>query len=104
MGMLLAVAAAVTLMFAVQASSAQACSGGKFCVWDGTFYTGWGTTYSCSGGTGTNIELRSAQNHCGVNVRIGWVEGGVVNWKACMVPGGLRPDPGRFNTVSPGGC
>jgi hypothetical protein len=105
MAVLLAVTAAFTLAFAVQASSAQAaCEGGKFCVWTGTFYTGEESNFSCSLSTGTSYELRSAQNHCVVNVRIGWVEGSTVNWKACMAPGGLRPEPGRFNTVSPGGC
>lgn len=102
---LVATAAAVCLLLSMQGSArAETCVGGKFCVWTGTFYTGQELNFSCSAGTGTNFELRSAQNHCGVNVTIGWWDGVNTNWKACMVPGGLRPEPGRFNQVVPFGC
>jgi hypothetical protein len=105
LAVLVAALAAVCLFLALQGSArAETCVGGKFCVWTGTFYTGSESNYSCTGGTGTNIELLSAQNHCGVNVRIGWWDGVNTNWKACLAPGGLRPEPGRFNTVNPGGC
>lgn len=102
---LAAAAAAVTMLFAIGAASADAtCIGGRVCVWTGTFYTGSGQNLSCSGGTGTTFETHSAQNHCGVNVRIGWWDGVNTNWKACMAPGGLRPNPGRFNQIVPNGC
>lgn len=107
-GVLLGVAAAVALLFSVQASTAQAatCEGGKVCVWEGTFYTSTEYNASCSGNTGffNGIELKSAKNHCSVNVRIGWEEGGVINWKACLSPGGERPEPGRFNRIYPSAC
>ncbi|MBK5219549.1 MAG: peptidase inhibitor family I36 protein [Thermoleophilia bacterium] len=105
MAVLVVAAAAVFLLLSMQGSArAETCVGGKFCVWTGTSYTGSELNFSCSGGTFTGLELLSAQNHCGVNVRIGWTEGGTTNWKACMVPGGLRPEPGRFNQVLPNGC
>ena len=106
---LLTAAAAVVLLLSIQGSTAQAevdgtCEGGKVCVWTGTFYTGSEFNFGCGGGTATSLELVSAKNHCSVNVRIGWEEGGVTNWKACMAPGGERPEPGRFNRVLPSGC
>jgi len=105
MAVLVAAAAAVLLFLSMQGSArADTCVGGKFCVWTGTFYTGTELNFSCSGGTGTNFELLSAQNHCGVNVTIGWWDGVNTNWKACMAPGGLRPNPGRFNQTVPFGC
>ena len=105
MAVLVAAAAAILLILSMQGSArAETCVGGKFCVWTGTFYTGSEFNFSCSAGTGTGFELLSAQNHCGVNVRIGWFDGVNTNWKACLAPGGLRPEPGRFNTVSPNAC
>ena len=105
LAVLVAAVAAVALLLSMQGSAqAETCVGGKFCVWEGTFYSGGEFNFSCSGGTGTNFELRSAQNHCGVNVTIGWWDGVNTNWKACMAPGGLRPEPGRFNQVVPFGC
>jgi hypothetical protein len=103
---LLIAVAAVVLLLSTQGSTAKAetCVGGSFCAWTGTFYSGEERNMSCSGGTGTTFELRSAQNHCGVNVTIGWWDGVNTNWKACMAPGGLRPEPGRFNTITPNGC
>lgn len=110
MAVLLTAAAAAILLFSIQGSTAQAetdgvCEGGKVCVWEGTFYNGAEFNAGCSGGTAfLGIELKSARNHCSVNVHIGWEEGGVTNWKACMSPGGERPEPGRFNRVVPSGC
>jgi len=101
---LLAAAAALCLLLATQGTAQATCIGGRVCVWTGTFYTGSGENLSCSAGTGTNFETLSAQNHCGVNVRIGWWDGVNTNWKACMVPGGVRPEPGRFNQIVPNGC
>jgi len=110
MVVLLAAAAAVVLLFSIQDSSARAeldatCEGGKVCVWTGTFYAGEEYNAGCGGGTAfLGFELKSAKNHCSVNVRIGWEEGGSTSWKACMSPGGERPEPGRFNRVVPSGC
>lgn len=107
---LLTAVAALFLLLSLQGSIAQAeidgtCEGGKFCVWRGTFYTEEELNFGCSASTATNFELRSAKNHCSVNVRIGWSEnGGPTNWKACMSPGGERPEPGRFDEVEPLGC
>lgn len=110
LAVLVTAAAAVFLMLSMQGSAARAetlgtCEGGKFCVWRGTFYTGEELNWACSGFTTANFELLSAKNHCSVNVRIGWTEnGGPINWKACMSPGGERPEPGRFDTIEPFGC
>jgi hypothetical protein len=105
---LLTTMAAMALLLTTQGGTAHAatCEGGKVCVWSGTFYNGEETNASCSTGSAWlgGIELKSAKNHCSVNVRIGWEEGGVTNWKACLTPGGERPEPGRFNRVLPGGC
>jgi hypothetical protein len=101
----LAAAAAIVLMLTIQASAAQAaCTGGSACVWRGTFFSGEELNFSCAFETFTTLELNSAKDNCGVNVRIGWTEGGSTNWKACMNPGGERPNPGRFNTTKPNGC
>jgi hypothetical protein len=110
MAVLLTAAAAAILLPSIQESTAQAevdatCEGGVVCVWTGTFYGGSEFNAGCGGGTAfLGIELKSAKNHCSVNVRIGWEEGGSTNWKACMSPGGERPEPGRFNRVVPSGC
>jgi hypothetical protein len=105
---LLGAAAAVALLFSVQASTARAatCEGGKVCVWEGTFYNLTEFNVTCGVNTffGSGIELKSAKNHCSVNARIGWEEGGVINWKACLSPGGERPEPGRFNGVAFNAC
>jgi hypothetical protein len=108
MVVLLTAAAAVALLLLTQGSTARAatCEGGVFCVWTGTFYNGNEYNATCSGGSKffPPLEMKSAKNRCGVNVHIGWEEGGSTNWKACMSPGGERPEPGRFNVVIPGGC
>lgn len=111
---LLTAAAAVAVLLAIQGSKAQAetpeiaatCEGGKVCTWTGTFYGGNEYNPGCGGGSKffPPLEMKSAKNHCSVNVRIGWEEGGSTNWKACMSPGGERPEPGRFNVVLPNGC
>lgn len=109
--LLLVAAAALALPFGTRGSSAQAeieatCVGGVVCVWTGTFYNGNEYNAGCGGGSKffPPLEMKSSKNHCSVNVRIGWEEGGVTNWKACMSPGGERPEPGRFNVVVPNGC
>jgi hypothetical protein len=107
LAVLLAAAAAVALMLSIQASTAQAgtCTGSAICVWYGTFFSGEEVTIAqCGAETWASGELQSAKNNCGVNVRIGWLEGGTTNWKACMNPGGERPNPGRFNRMLPNGC
>lgn len=102
---LVGVAAAVCLLLSMQGSAkAETCVGGKFCVYTGTFYTGTEWNVSCSAGTYIGAELLSAQNHCGVKVTIGWYDGVNTNYKACMAPGGLRPEPGRYNQIVPLGC
>jgi hypothetical protein len=104
--MLLATAATMVFLLLTQNSTAQAavCEGGKVCVWKGTAYAGDEYNFGCGGATKAFFELHSAQNHCSLNVRIGWEEGGTTNWKACMGPSGFRPHPGRFNVVVPNGC
>jgi hypothetical protein len=107
MAALLAAAAAVALMVSIQASNAQAagCTSGVICVWYGSFFSGEEVNIpGCGAESWSSGELKSAKNHCGVNVRIGWQEGGSTNWKACMSPGGEYPNPGRFNRTLPGGC
>jgi hypothetical protein len=104
---LLTAAAAMILMLSIQASTAQAgtCTGSAICVWYGTFFSGEEVTIpQCGAESWASGELQSAKNNCGVNVRIGWQEGGTTNWKACVNPGGERPNPGRFNRMLPNGC
>ena len=98
--MLLLAVAVVVLMLGIRASAAQACSSGHICIWTGSFYAGSLNYLGCLHGSGWVTELPthwSAKNRCGVAQEIGWREGGTTNWKACMWPGGERPDPGRFN-------
>jgi hypothetical protein len=85
------------------------CEGGALCVWGGASFTGVEGNEPCRepGFEGTLFaEFNSAKNNCGTSQRIGWQEGGGVNWKACMNPGGERPSPGRFNyrQVIAGSC
>ena len=96
---------AMLLMLGFQVPAAQAennCTSGEFCAWTGSFYGGTEAYLACLSGTGYEItipEMNSAKNRCsGQSYRIGWYEGGSTNWKACMSPGGERPNPGRFNT------
>lgn len=102
--LLVALAASAVLALGVGASTAQACGGGQVCAWTGTFFTGSEWYLGCpSGPTPTWSfgfpEAYSAKNNCGgTYVQIGWTEGGTTNWKACMNPGGDRPNPGRINT------
>jgi hypothetical protein len=104
MVLLLVAAAAVVLLLGTQESSARAegaCNSGQFCVFQGTFYTGIGGGTFCPSSSepeSLSIEFLSAKNRCGSeHIRIGWKEGGTINWKACMDPAGERPNPGRFN-------
>jgi hypothetical protein len=103
---LLSAAAALALVLSTQASTAQAstCTSSVVCVWGGTFFSGEEINVSCGFESTASFELKSVKNHCGVNVRIGWQEGGSTNWKACIPPGGERAEPGRFNRILPGGC
>jgi hypothetical protein len=99
---LLLAAGMAALMLGSQTTVAHAenkCTSGELCAWTGTFYSGTEWFLGCASG-GFNIsipESRSAKNRCSVSQEIGWSEGGTINWKACMSPGGERPDPGRFN-------
>jgi hypothetical protein len=109
MAVLLIAAAAVVMLLAIQGPAARAeidsgCVSGKFCIFTGTFYTGEEFNEGCGSSGATTFELRSAKNHCTMNIRIGWSEGGSTNWKACMTPGGERPEPGRFNKWQSFGC
>jgi len=107
---LVAVAAIVVLMLGSRESTAWAetdCTSSVMCGWTGTFYSGVEWHMACPAGLmSTGTELKSAKNHCGSQfIRIGWAEGGTINWKACMSPGGERPEPGRFNRYeNVGGC
>jgi hypothetical protein len=101
---LLIVVLAGALTLGIQASAARAeggCSSGQLCIWSGTFYTGSIGYLGCATAPGWNFSIPpslSAKNRCSIPQEIGWRENGVINWKACMWPGGERPDPGRFNT------
>lgn len=98
---------AVFLIFGIQSQAAQAetlenhCGSPALCTWAGTFYSGSEVDMWCPTGTGVfwlGYEAKSAKNRCGgEHIYIGWYEGGVTSWKACMNPGGERPEPGRFN-------
>lgn len=105
---LVAAAAIVALMLSIQGSTARAeglCFEPHFCAWSTTHFEGGEVNYPCSEESRSNgFELKSAQNLCKVNVHIGWAEGGFTNWKACMSYGGVRPEPGRFDRIVPGGC
>lgn len=101
LAMLLAMLISGALMLSPQAPKAQAagCEAGIFCIWSGANYTGGFGQIPCyTPPEGFPIpESWSAKNRCGTWLEIGWKEGGSVNWKACMSPGGERPNPGRFN-------
>ncbi len=107
---LISAAAAAVTLFAFQGSPARAeidgtCIAQRVCVWSGTNFNGEELNAGCGGGTAfLGLEEKSARNNCSVNVRIGWEEGGVTNWKACMAPGVQHGEPGRFNRVLPNGC
>lgn len=98
---LLSMAVAAIMMFGSQTSGAQAaaCFNPRICTYSGAEYTG--TTFYQACLTGSYIfsfpESYSAKNRCPEPQELGWQEGGVINWKACMVPGGDRPNPGRLN-------
>ena len=92
LAVLLTVAGALVLLLSIQGSTARGeiqgtCEGGKLCVWTGASYTGSELNFGCSAKFRYTGELYSAKNHCSVNVRIGWTEGGSTNWKACMSRG-----------------
>jgi hypothetical protein len=107
-GVLLATAF-VALAFGIRASSALATCEAEvgFCTWTSPNYVGSAFQRVCLPFYGFwedfNVEDKSAKNRCsGQSYRIGWTpEGGgqsSTNWKACLSPGGERPEPGRFNT------
>jgi hypothetical protein len=111
--LLVIAAAAVALLLAFQGTAAKAeveeidstCISERFCMWKGTNFNGEEINAGCgSAGAALGIELKSARNNCGSNMHIGWEEGGVINWKACMAPGTQHGEPGRFNRWVPGGC
>jgi hypothetical protein len=103
----LSVVGALTLGSQVPAAHAENhCVSGELCIWTGTFYTGSEGSLACYAGTIPLVfpEARSAKNRCGISQELGWSEGGSINWKFCMSPGGERPEPGRFNVYRVGGC
>ena len=111
--LLAAAAAAVVLLLTLQGSAAQAeieevdstCIAQRVCAFAGTNFNGEELNAGCGGGTAfLGLEEKSVKNNCSVNVHIGWEEGGVTNWKACMAPGTQHGEPGRFNRVVPSGC
>lgn len=85
------------------AKANAACAGGAWCPWAGNHFLGAQRgNYGCQVAFGVNFpESWSARNNCGNNIRMGWNEGGFVNWKFCMSPGGVRPTPGRINYAGP---
>jgi len=99
--LLLLVVAASAFIVGFSASSATAenlCKSGELCAWTETFYNGSEYFLACPNAVAEFFpEARSAKNRCGYSVELGWEEGGVINWKVCMNPGGERPEPGRFN-------
>jgi hypothetical protein len=79
-------------------ADAVPCTNGMPCAFVGSYYFGDAYNIGCSS-VGHFGKATSAKNNCAWNIRMGWIEGGVLNWKFCMSPGGLRPDPGRFNYI-----
>ncbi len=77
------------------------CNSGNHCSWSGTFYTGTRVEIQCIGGFhGVGFTAFSAKNACAnKKVELYYQEGEVIRFKACMNPGGERPEPGRFNTI-----
>lgn len=110
--LLVVAAAALALVLAFQGSVATAevdeidagCESERHCTFYGTFYTSFDANHGCGSSAATSGEWLSYKNHCGWNIRIGWLEGGTTNWKACVGPGGERPEPGRFNQAVPFAC
>ena|ERR1700709_820394 len=104
---LLAAGAALALVLAIYASTAEAsgCTGSSKCIWFGSFFSGEEINAPCAGVTTTGSEFKSMKDNCGENMLIGWAEGGSTNWKACVAAGGGEAaNPGRFNKIVPGGC
>jgi hypothetical protein len=85
------------------AKADAACGAPAWCPFAGNHLLGtqWGN-YNCNVSFGVAFpESFSARNNCFNNVRMGWKEGGVVNWKFCMGPGDGRVTPGRINYAGP---
>lgn len=81
----------------------ESCDTGNECVWDQTFYQGTRIEVNCIGGIHSLGTEWSAKNRCAnKKVVLIWFEGEVFHEKACMNPGGNRPEPGRFNAISVG--
>lgn len=77
------------------------CNPGRVCFWTGRNYTGTKSAWTACAGSQHFVTPRySAKNRCGIDVAIAWSEGGGINLKACMNPGGDRPDPGRFDWIN----
>lgn len=99
--LLLLAAVACVALFASHAPAAQAsCGTNENCAWTGSFYTGAEYFLGCTTAPGWiagTPTIFSVKNHCGIFQEFGWQEGGSINWKACMSPGGERPNPGRLN-------
>jgi len=109
-GLVLAAVAGI-LLLGIHTSGARAenhCGTSEVCIWTGASYGGTEGRLACYVGT-IPIgfpEQYSAKNRCSISQELGWNEGGSINWKICMNPGGERPEPGRLNVyrVHSGSC
>jgi Peptidase inhibitor family I36 len=101
LGALVALALLTGALFAAAPkASAQSCVANHVCIWDQINYNGAIHYYSCNNlgtySTPFGNPYRSAKNRCGNKSNVlntPW--GGV-----CMNPGGDRPSPGYFASVT----
>lgn len=102
---LFSVLVAIVMALGVAASTTMAsapCPAGNVCA-----YNQFGenrTAILCIGGYHpTGIVAYEAKNSCAnKKAELYWQEGEVIRLKACMNPGGYRPEPGRFNVINVG--
>jgi hypothetical protein len=92
---LLGAASAMATEASAPASPLVSC--GHVCVWSGTSFSGSESTVSCSGGTTEVGTRKSAADGC-ANETVRLNNGREL--VACMSPGGERPNPGEFKTVT----
>jgi len=101
--LMLGVVAVVVMVMGTEAPAAlalESCNTGNECVWDQTFYQGTRTEVNCIGGEHGLTTKWSAKNRCAnKKVVLIWHEGEIFTEKACMNPGGNRPEPGHFNAI-----
>ena len=100
-GLLIAVVAVTgCIVIPGLATADESCNSGHVCAWENSFYGAGKTEVLCTfgqHGVGTRF---SAKNRCANKAaKLFWFEGETFNEKACMNPGGNRPEPGRFNSV-----